>query len=171
MFSTLHWLCIFLFLYGSYYYMRLVDNFTIPFTHIALMIGMIGVFMENNDVLAIATSLFSGIAFSFYAVPFFDSNAYFLLMKKNKWSSFEFHCGNFAVHLFPCILTLHINTQFLHRVCAAVIQFSWGLYMTNGTLCLDDVYIPISKKIWYKLWFVTLLGNLCPLSFLKSVYS
>ena len=73
------------------------------------------------------------------------------------------HLFNIYVHVLPLSLVLTWERAPLsaaHGAAAVAFHFGWGLLKSRGTLALDDVYVPLSRKGWYCLWSVAVATEL-----------
>ena len=72
-----------------------------------------------------------------------------------------FHVGNFFIHLLPCALVVAWERPpptLLHGILATCLHFGWGLFISRGTLVLDDVYVPLPRRTWLLLWVVAIIA-------------
>lgn len=126
------------------------------FTYIPLGIFLYGTLASDADVLAVAGCLFRGVAASFFVAPLLDRTAYARLARKLGVSMALFHVGNVALHGVPLAWTRWIDPvpeSLTHRRVAVATFFAWAAYHTEGTFCLDDVYVPLRPWQWAVLWF------------------
>ena len=75
-----------------------------------------------------------------------------------------FHCANFLVHILPCahVVSWEIATplSLAHGALAAAIHVGWGVWRSNWTMVLDDIYVPLPRAKWLVLWSVAVATNL-----------
>lgn len=154
---------------SSFLYVTIMNEKVVPFTHIAIILGLASHLFKNEFFYAVSNSLFWGIAFAFYFVPLLDSTAYTRFMLKNAWPPFVFYSGNFLLHAFPCILMTCYpppESTRLHGLTAAFLHLLWGAFATYKNyelrwFCLNKTYIPLSARNWAILWTISTICELC----------
>lgn len=138
--------------------MRVSSILQIPFTRITLCTAAIGyMFGVHSHTRAVSTCLLCGTALSFHVAPLLDRRVYARMARMNGWTMRQFHAGNVIVHALPAILgCLYPPTHMhiLHGMMAVFVHGTWGWYTSGGTMCMDDVYAPMTPTSWFMLWIV-----------------
>ena len=127
-----------------------------------MMIGfMLGV---NSFLWSVSCNLASGSILSFSLIPVFDKTAYRRQRLKFDISVTYFYLGHFMLHILPCAFIMYYPPQsvsILHVWVAHIIQIGWA-YCVQGSLFVDDIYVPLKKQTWYKLWTLAFMGHYIP---------
>ena len=87
-----------------------------------------------------------------------DNTSFTRMANRLNVNMLTFHVGNILVHNLPCYVVYKyypVNIYFLHGLIALLIKFLWIYYNTNGTLDLQDIYIPFEKNTIKKLYILS----------------
>jgi len=115
------------------------------------------------DLYAIATCTSWGICISFHAALLFDPTCFRRIATKMKLSMRTFYVANFVMHVLPCIITLCFRVRYIfwwHGWIASAIHLSWGCIRSRGTMCLDELYVPMTRNAWYFMWTVSVVTEI-----------
>lgn len=117
--------------------------------------------LGHGRTLVTCTTL--GIAASFSAAWAVDRTSFPRIAVRLGITLSAFYVANFVVHLLPCALVLAWErpaASRLHGLGAAAVHLGWGIWRSRGTLCLDDIYVPLPRSIWLTLWAVAVVTEL-----------
>ena len=116
------------------------------------------------DARATAACTTIGIACCFTSALLVDGSAFPRIAKRLGITLPAFHCANFLVHILPCahVVSWEIATplSLAHGALAAAIHVGWGVWRSNWTMVLDDIYVPLPRAKWLVLWSVAVATNL-----------
>lgn len=117
------------------------------------MMWTVGALLNEFHICAVAACTSYGILVSFTLARVVDKTAYTRLAEKRKLSTLEFHLGNTVTHVLPVVcaasLALHERSfAWWHGASAALIHTLWWVWVSHGSLVLDDVYVPLSRSRW-----------------------
>ena len=70
-----------------------------------------------------------------------------------------FLVANLVFHAGPCLFSLiqPVALHLLHGLVAAALHVWWGVLVSQGTMRLDDVYVPMSPRAWKWMWTVSIV--------------
>jgi hypothetical protein len=112
---------------------------------------------------AITTCLVWGTLLSFAAARVLDRTAYARIAARNGWSMRVFHAGNVVVHVLPACATLAwpptASRCPTDGVLAVFVHATW-LASVAGFAGLDELYVPLSPRVWRALFAVAFLAEL-----------
>ena len=135
------------------------------FTNVYLVLMCVGFMMGfDSSLWSIVCSLAFGSTIAFSVLPVFDDTAFQRQRIKNDFSIFVFYFGHFLLHILPCIFFIYnppLSVSIFHIWIAHIIQLSWA-YMVQGSIFLDDVYVPLQRHVWYKIWAITFMFHYLP---------
>ena len=110
------------------------------------------------DARATAACTTIGIACCFSSGQLIDCTAFPRIAKRLGLTYPVFHLANFLVHILPCALVvgweMATPPSLSHGALAAAIHLGWGVWKSNWTMVLDDIYVPLPRAKWYVLWSV-----------------
>lgn len=135
------------------------------FTNVNLVLLSLGYVLGPESTLwKISCCNAFGSTVSFSCVPFFDSLAYQKQREKNKFSLVLFYVGHIVLHVLPCTFIYYNLSKDINVytcVSAFGLKLLWA-YFTCGSIYLDNVYVPLEKSIWKKVWFVSFVSHFIP---------
>ena len=135
------------------------------FTIVSLTFMSLGYVMGLDSTLwKVSCCNIFGSTISFSCVPFWDSLAYKKQREKNNFSISVFYIGHIVLHIVPCIFicyNLPMDIDIYTCINAFGIKLLWA-YITNGSIYLDNVYVPMEKNVWEKMWFVSFVSHFLP---------
>ena len=115
-----------------------------------------------TDLYSVVTCTSWGVCAAFYVSVLVDGSASRRLAAQKGVGMAFFHIANIVVHLLPCIATLVVRPSTMdwwHGVVAIAAHLAWGVAVSDGTLCLDQVYVPMSPAAWYAMWIVAVAAE------------
>ena len=105
-----------------------------------------------------------GIACCFSAALLVDGTAFPRIAKRLGLTLPAFHVGNILFHILPCALVasweIATPVSLAHGALAAAIHFGWGMWRSNWTMVLDDIYVSLPRAKWLTLWSVAVAAEL-----------
>ena len=110
-----------------------------------------------TDLYSVVTCTSWGVCAAFYVSVLVDGSAFRRLAAQKKVGMAFFHIASIVVHLLPCIVTLVVRPSTMdwwHGVVAIAAHLAWGVAVSDGTLRLDQVYVPMSPAAWCAMWIV-----------------
>ena len=119
------------------------------FTSICFSLFVISHFMNSRFLGTICKPLLWGTAISFSLAYILDNSVYERIRKRRGWSMTTFILGNCILHFLPLFFPppiLHNPTWY--GLYSVFIHLTWGLIKTNGTLVLDECYVPMKPGEW-----------------------
>jgi hypothetical protein len=136
------------------------------FTNIYLVLMCLGFMMGfESSLWSVVCSLAFGSTVAFSVVPVFDETAFQRIRMKNGFSMPVFYFGHILLHILPCIFFIYnppLSVSIFHTWLAHIIQLSWA-FIIHGSIFLDNVYVPLQRHVWYKMWAITLVCHYLPL--------
>lgn len=100
-----------------------------------------------------------GAAASFGAAPLLDRTCYARMARTRGMRAPAFHAANLLVHAGPLALTRAHGASVGRGVAAVAVHCIWGFSVTDGTMRLDDVYVPMRPGHWQLLWLVAFVAE------------
>lgn len=101
-----------------------------------------------------------GILTSFHVPFLMNPDA---MKKLNEKINNKLIIGNLITHIIPAGITLIYKPKKItikNGIIASVIHLSWGLYISDGSLSLSNIYAPLNLKEWHILWTVAILTEI-----------
>ena len=92
---------------------------------------------------------------SFNLAGVLDASAFPRFANAKGLSMAQFRICNVCLHYIPCLMTILVPPRgvlFGHGVIAMTIHVGWAAAVSNGTLLLDDLYVPLDPSVWCALW-------------------
>lgn len=141
---------------------------SVGFTHYNLLMLLAGIFSSNQSVSEELHSLCSCISpaifLSFHSSLLFDRHSLSKMADRCRMSMRAFHAANVAAHVLPLLILLSKKSvrsiRPYHGRRALLIHLAWGLLVSKGSLCLDEVYIRMSKKAWRCMFMIAFATEL-----------
>lgn len=106
-----------------------------------------------------------GVFVSFNSAPLLDSNAFRSLAHALEMKNMlMFHVVyNFAAHGLPCVFLIIYPPNVMYwwsGIFAACLHAGWGAYVSNGTMLLNEIYIPLRPEFWALMWSSAIITEL-----------
>lgn len=136
----------------------------VPFTNIMIITFLIGYYLgTDTKIWSVSSCLVFGSTISFSFVPYLDSTVYKRQMKKFGYTKIVFYTGHFMLHIVPCIIIVcHPPVVSIYECFLAnIIQLTWA-FVVQGSLYLDNVYVPMKKEHWIIAWKLTIAFHYTP---------
>lgn len=90
---------------------------------------------------------------SFHVAGACDPTAFARMRRRRGWGLGLFYAGHALFHGVPfaCAFALPpVGLQPVHVVHALGLYGGWAVATSNGSLCFDDVYVPLDAETWYR---------------------
>jgi len=140
---------------------------SIGFTHYNLLMLLAGPLSSNQSLSEELDSLCSCISpaifLSFHSSLLFDRQSLSKMADRYRMSIRAFHAANVVAHVLPLLILLKKSVRSVrphHGRRAFLIHLAWGLLVSKGSLCLDEVYIRMSKQAWRCMFTIAFLTEL-----------
>ena len=145
------------------------------FTNYNLAFFLINIYNVNiYNLYAINTCISWIILITFNSSILLDSTTFERIRIKNGYSYLEFHTGNFVLHTLPCIYMYNyppLTIEYKHSIAAIMLKLLWCYISTKGTMNLDNIYIELDWKIYYRLYLISIVTGLSvPLVYKNLIY-
>lgn len=128
------------------------------FTYVSLLVWLVS--MLDPQWTGVSKSLTVGVAVSFSCAPLVDADAYLKLRQKMNWSLLTFWCGNVVLHFVPYLFVRDCSVSWFDSSLAACTHLVWIYFASNGTWCLDEVYVPLrGRHSWTILCTVAIVSE------------
>ena len=131
----------------------------IHFTFIALFILVTSHAFTSYFWRRVGGCLVTGAGASFFAAFVLDVTAFDRIAKKQGLNHIMplWHVGNVVLHGFPILLSYMFerNIELVHGIIAGIIHVGWIFLQSNGTMCLDEMYVEMKPSHWKLLWKIT----------------
>lgn len=127
----------------------------------AIIVSALSLF-KWTDFYAIVTCTTWGICISFHAALVCDPTCFRRIAASMNLGMGAFYTADFGMHILPCIITVCFPVRYMlwwHGGVAVLAHLSWGMVRSGGTMCLDELYVPMSKRAWYVMWTVAVLSE------------
>ena len=134
------------------------------FTNINVVFFFINIYNVNiYNLYAINTCLSWIIFITFNSSILLDNTSFERIRIKEQYSYLQFHVGNFVLHTIPCIYMYYypaLTIEYKHSMTAIILMFLWSYIVTKGSMDLSDIYIKLDKKIYNRLYFISIMSGL-----------
>ena len=86
----------------------------------------------------------------FHTAYVVDNTCFGRMRSKNRWTLWQFHAGNFVFHHLPLMASLCDlpDLTLLEVAMAGTVFLAWLVYVTNGSMYPNNVYVPMARKTW-----------------------
>ena len=120
------------------------------FTGISLIIFLLAVVTGCPDMIRISACTSWGTLVSFTLGRLLDWSAYDRLRNKINVSFEVFWFGNVVLHVIPILMVGIVpeDVTFEHGFMSAFIHVYWAISETDGSMVLDEVYVPMEAWHW-----------------------
>ena len=116
-----------------------------------------------DSLYAVATCTTWASCVSFHAALVFDPTAFLRLAEKMGVRVDAFVLGHLVAHVLPCLLTAAVPpacVTLAHGAAAAALHLAWGSAVSDGTMCLDAVYVRMPRRAWVSMWLICVATEL-----------
>ena len=125
-----------------------------PWTFVNLLLYMVA---PTKFLMRACSASMWGTAFSFELINFVEPGAHRRLAEKQTLTMPIFYVFDLLVHWLPLVVlyipsSLCVYQDSFCKVTAVVLNVTWGVLLTGGSMDLSNVYVKMSIRKWYVMW-------------------